>query len=96
MKHTFKITLIIIAMFLVAQVIGLYVTDYFLAEDKLPLNIERPEVQEGSSFVVIFFFILIATALALVLLKFELFKVWKIWFLLSVFFTLAISWSAFM
>jgi len=96
MKHTFKVTLIILALFLGAQVIGLYVTDHFIDEKYLPLNIERPEVNEGTSFIVIFVFILLATGLALLLLKFSLFRLWKMWFLLSVFFTLAISWSAFM
>ena len=95
MKLTFKVTLIILALFFVAQVIGLYVTDHFMDEDVLPLNIERPEIRESTSFVTIFVFILIATVITLLLMRWELFKIWKFWFLLSVFFTLAISWSAF-
>jgi presenilin-like A22 family membrane protease len=96
MKHTLKVTLIILLLFFVAQVIGLYVTDHFALTESLPLNIERPQVQENTSFIMIFVFIIIATALALLLMRLELFKVWKFWFLLSVFFTLTISWSAFM
>jgi len=96
MKHSLQVTLILLALFLCAQVVGLYVTDHFLEETDLPLNIERPQVQEGTSFIMIFIFILIATLLALLLLRFALFKLWKFWFLLSIFFTLAVSWSAFM
>ncbi len=74
---------------------GLYVTDAYQAEEALPLDIERPDLDEQTSFASIFLFILIATVLALLLLKFELFTIWKLWFLLSVFFTLLVSFAVF-
>ena len=96
MKHTLKVTLIILGIFLLAQLVGLYVTDHFSIQDQLPMNIERPEVSETGSFFTLLIFIFLATALALLLIKFALFKIWKFWFLLSVFFTLTVTWSAFM
>jgi presenilin-like A22 family membrane protease len=95
MKHSMQVTLLLLALFFATQVIGLYIANAYQAEEALPLDIERPELDEQTSFVSIFLFILLATVLALLLLKFELFTVWKFWFLLSVFFTLMISFAVF-
>jgi len=107
MKHTLQITLILVAVFLVSQGVGLYVVDsYFdhealaetgeLAYGDLPLSIERPEIEEGQSFIYILVAILIGTVLLLLLIKFKKMTLWRIWFLLAVVLTLAIAFSAFM
>ena len=88
MKHNLKIISILLGLFLLAQFVGLLVTSSYIQVDDLPLGIERPEVNEKTSFVPIFIFILIATALVFVLLRFKLFRLWKLWFLLSVGFVL--------
>ena len=95
MKHNLKIISILLGLFLVAQFIGLLVTNSYIQVDELPLGIERPEIDEKTSFVPIFIFILIATALVLVLLRFKLFRLWRLWFFLSVFFCLTVSFAAF-
>ena len=95
MKHNLKIISILLGLFLLAQFVGLLVTSSYIQVDDLPLGIERPEVNEKTSFVPIFIFILIATALVFVLLRFKLFRLWKLWFLLSVFFCLTVSFAAF-
>lgn len=95
MKHTWYITAILLLLFLVAQLIGLAVTAEYIIDDGLPLGIERPELNEKTSFIPVFIFILVATVIILVLLKFKLFKLWKFWFLLSVFFCLTVSFNAF-
>ncbi len=95
MKHTWQITLILLLFFLIAQFIGLAVTAEYIIDDDLPLGIERPEIEESTSFIPVFVFILVATVLVLVLLKFKLFRLWKFWFLLSVFFCLTVSFNAF-
>lgn len=63
--------------------------------EELPYGIERPEIKEKTSYIQIFFAIAIATALALILLKLQAFRLWKLWFFLSVFFTLLIAFNAF-
>ncbi len=97
MKHNLNITLFLIALFLSAHLIGLYVIKHYLPkESQLPLNIEKPEFKENTSYIPIFITIIVATVLALVLIRFRAFKIWKIWFFFSVFITLSISFSAFM
>ncbi len=95
MKHNFKVVFIVLGLFLLAQFVGLYVAnDYFDVED-LPLGLERPEMNEDSSFLSIMVFILIATFLVFILLKFKLWKLWKAWFFIAVFYCLTLSFSVF-
>ena len=95
MKHTPRITFVLLALFLSAQIMGLIVTSHYLKVTSLPLNIERPEVDQTTSFLPILILVILATALALVLFRFKMFRVWRIWYLLSVWFTLTISLAAF-
>ena len=95
MKHNYKVIGIILGLFLLAQVVGLYVSNYYYSVDDLPLGLERPEVQEETSFVTIFVFIVVATIMVLLLLKFQLWKLWKFWFLIAVFYCLTLSFSTF-
>lgn len=63
--------------------------------DDLPYAIERPDIEAKTSYIPIIFSILVATFLALLLIRFEARILWKIWFFLSVWFTLAIAFNAF-
>ena len=95
MKHNYKVIAIVLGLFLLAQVVGLYVAnDYYSVED-LPLGLERPELDESSSFVFLFVFVLVATILVLLLLKFKLWRLWKIWFFFALFYCLTLSFSVF-
>ena len=94
MKHNLKITIILVLLFLAAQLIGLIVINHYISND-LPLNIEKPEMEESTSFVSIIIGILIATILAFILIRFKAMKLWKIWFFISVVFCLIISFGAF-
>ena len=123
MKHTLKITLILVFLFLLTQLTGLSVISNYItvenvveevetineqgevvieeiiveqqAWEMLPYDIERPELEERGSYLAIIISILIATFLALLLIKFEAKILWKIWFFLSVLFTLSIAFNAF-
>jgi presenilin-like A22 family membrane protease len=66
-----------------------------IVEKQLPLNIERPQFEEKTSYLPIFFIILISTIIALIFVKFKLFRLWKFWFFLSIALTLTIAFSAF-
>ncbi len=95
MKHTFNVTFFLLLLFFLAQVLGLIISSYYSTND-LPMNIERPQIDPEYSYITVFLIILLSTAIALVLLKFKLYIIWKIWFFLSVFLTLLISFNVFL
>ncbi|MBI2499124.1 hypothetical protein HYV88_02685 [Candidatus Woesearchaeota archaeon] len=94
MKHNLNVTLLLVSMFFVAQLIGLYVTNYYLLKE-LPLGIERPEFNPQTSYIPVFAIILVATLIAVVIAMLRFVRLWKSWFFLSVIFVLSISLSAF-
>ena len=107
MKHTLQITLLLVFLFFISQVVGLAVTNAYIdhattAETgnvtfvSLPFNIERPPVEQKSSFLFIITAILIGTVLVLLLIKFKKILFWKIWFFMAVVLCLSIAFSAFM
>lgn len=93
MKHDIKITILLIFLFIIAQLIGLFVVNKFL--DNLPYGIEKPQIEEKTSYITTFITIIILTFFIYMLLKLKLFFLWKIWFLLAVIFSLSISFSSF-
>ena len=112
MKHTWKITLLLVFIFFITQVIGLAITSKYISTEEyidpetktitkeivpedLPYNLERPEIEESTSYIWIIAAIIIGTSLLLLLVKFRKMVLWKLWFLLAVFFTMAIAFSAF-
>jgi presenilin-like A22 family membrane protease len=106
MKHTFKITLFLIALFFAAQVVGLEAVRRSIDIAKFsetgnvsytPLmgNISRPEVGPTSSVLWIFAAIIIGTIIVFILMFFRQRRVWKVWFLLSVVVTLSFAFYAF-
>mgnify|MGYP001284640421 CR=1 FL=1 len=106
MKHTLKITLILVFIFFITQVIGLSITNKYIDHktivetgevtfEALPYNLERPQIEESTSYIWILSAIIIVTLLMLVLIKFRKMNLWKLWFFLAVFFTMAIAFSAF-
>jgi len=95
MKHRLWVIALLLLFFFLAQIIGLLVTVHYGDDGTLPLGIERPEIDPSSSYLPLFLVLLVATGLALLLLHFRLFLLWRIWFLLSIFLTLVISLNAF-
>jgi len=106
MKHTLKVTLLLVFLFFTAQVIGLIITNAYIDHKatlekgevkfvNLPYDIERPPVEQRSSFIFILAAVLIGTVLVLLLIKFEKTVLWKVWFFLAVVLSLSIAFSAF-
>jgi len=95
MKHTFKVTSIILLLFLATQLLGLVIVKQYLPRETLPFNIEKPQIDEKTSFIPIFITIILATVIAIVLIRFSAIRLWKLWFFLSVLFTLVVAFSAF-
>ena len=84
MKHNLKITLIILAMFLITQFIGLYVVNHYIVQSNpLPYGMETPVIVNNSGFqylpsiIIAFIF---AIVLLIILTKFNLGVVLKLWF----------------
>ncbi|MFH1324868.1 MAG: presenilin family intramembrane aspartyl protease [Nanoarchaeota archaeon] len=107
MKHTISVTFMLVMLFFVAQVVGLLVTNGYIDHEatketgkvmfvNLPYDIERPPMDEKSSFVFIITAVIIGTLLVLLLVKFKRTFLWKVWFFLAVVLCLSISFSAFM
>jgi len=110
MKHDFKITLVLVALFFLAQVIGLVVVNAYidvqateetgnLTFEELPAigtyEFERPDIEEEASFAYIFGAIIVATIILLILIKYAKPIIWKVWFFLAVSLTLFIAFGAF-
>lgn len=112
MKHTLKITLLMLSIFFITQIVGLAITkeyinvrEYIHPETKavtkeivsedLPYNIERPKVEESTSYIWIVIAILIGTLFLLLLIKYKMIGFWKLWFFVAVLFTMSIALSAF-
>lgn len=106
MKHTLKITLLLALIFFISQVVGLAITNEYIdhkttAEtgnvtwQALPYNLERPPVEESTSYIWIISAILIGTFLLYLLIKFKKINLWKLWFFFAVLLTLAVAFSAF-
>lgn len=99
MKHNLKITIVLLAMFLVTQFIGLYVVNHYSDKD-LPLGLETPEVQGASEYNNIFISIIIAFVVAIgilfLLTHFKSEFILKLWFFSVVAIALTISINSFM
>ena len=95
MKHTFNVTFIILGLFLLSQFIGLIILTKLHQDETLAFGIQRPELEKGTSFIHVFVIILLVTAIALIIARFNAVRLWKLWFFLSIFIVLTIALSAF-
>ncbi len=106
MKHTLKITIILITLFLLTQVVGLATIKEYIQVKKTEEGIfiqhqetifgPQPEIKQKSySAIPIVIAVLIGTAFLFILIRFKLGKLWKFWFFLAVFFTLSVSFDVY-
>lgn len=96
MKYNVKVILLIVFLYLSAIIIGSYVTSVYLEKEFLPFGFETPEIEEHDyTFIPLMIFITIAIFLSLLLIKFNMSHLWRLWFFLSILLTLTISFGAF-
>lgn len=101
MKHNLKITFFLLAMFIVTQLIGLYVVDHYLSKDnELPYGMKPPAAEKESDFFTAFLpSIIIAFVIAIFILfilsKFNAEFILKAWFFIVIIIALGISFSSF-
>lgn len=96
MKHNFKITALLLAMFLVTQLIGLFVVNNYLADTaKLPYGMEPPEdvAPRSVSELVLSFAIAFAVVVVIMLLltKYRAETFLRIWFFIVVILAMGIT-----
>src|SRR3989338_5568733 len=110
MKHTLKITIILVSLFLLAQIVGLAIINKYIqpklnAEGKTEIIHadtflgEQPKLEDSQkkySAVSITIAILIGTAILFLLIRFRLGKVWKLWYFISVWIALALASEVFL
>ena len=103
MKHSVKVTIILLLIFLSSQLFGLFTLNNDLKavidtsgkvesiQYSEPVIGERPQVKSDTAFVYILFAVLIGTLILLFLIKFKQVKIWKTWFFLAVFMSIAVT-----
>jgi len=108
MKHTLKITLLIVALFLIAQLVGLATVNRHIQvfEDVQTgaITIEHPDTLLGppaevkyksASFLLIALLVLIGTGLLLLLIRYRVYRLWKLWFFIAVWATMAVAFGVY-
>src|SRR3989344_3384030 len=90
MKHTLRITVLLVLLFLIAHFLGLIILNEYTTE-QLPLGLEPPEIEETTSFIPVFVGIIIATLFMLLIVKLRSMAFWKFWFFIPVFNLFSIS-----
>ncbi len=66
-----------------------------VVSEDLPYNLERPEIDESTSYIWITIAVIIGTLLLLLIIRFKKINLWKFWFFFAVFFTIAIAFAPF-
>ncbi|MBN1644828.1 hypothetical protein JW851_02170 [Candidatus Woesearchaeota archaeon] len=108
MKHSLKITILLVFIFLCAQIIGLFITNNYIDQDAskdgelvwkpLPalggISIARPDIAPKMSFLYILGAILVGTVLILLIIHWGKVLLWKLWFFVAITVCLHIAFSA--
>jgi presenilin-like A22 family membrane protease len=99
MKHNLKITALLLAMFVITQLIGLYVVNYYSADDKvLPFGLEPPKPETTSDYTsllsAIVFAFIFAIFFMFFLTKFKWKFILKAWFFVVIAMALSLSFIA--
>ncbi len=109
MKHHHAIIGILISMFILAQVIGLVVMNKYVDIEKSKesgsvmfrdlqiagTELERPEIEASTSFLYMMFGVLVGTAMLLLIIRWNIAFLWKLWFFMAVLICLSLSFGAF-
>lgn len=90
MKHNIKVTIILLGMFIIAQIIGIYASNFYLVDGvKLPYGFDNQVPSENErtpSFYAQFFTSLVVSFIIAILLVFILMKIKFLWFIRAWFF----------
>jgi presenilin-like A22 family membrane protease len=102
MKHPISTTALLVLLFFAAQLIGLALLAINITDVTMTNGVrtvthgetalgERPQTTGGESLLFLVIGVAIGTALVLLLIKFKVFGLWKLWFLVAVWFSTTIA-----
>ncbi|MFH1589118.1 MAG: presenilin family intramembrane aspartyl protease [archaeon] len=102
MKHNWNVTVIILFVFFLTQVVGLYLVNQdittvqevngtMVVEHQETAIGPRPETQGFGSFLYLAIAVIVGTILVLLIIKYKKMIVWKAWFFLAIFFAISIA-----
>jgi len=106
MKYNLKVTLLLVLLFVAAQLVGLILVNGSIQQvvttpggevviEHSDTPIERPPTEGVGSFVYILIGIAFATLLLLLIIRLRLYAVWKVWFFLAVWLTVTVALSVY-
>lgn len=97
MKHPWKITAILLAMFFVTQLIGLFViSNYAGQEEKIPYGLAPPkDIAPATSLLSIVVAIAFAVVLILILMRFKVELILRLWFFVVILLSIGITINSF-
>lgn len=103
MKHRIDITVVLILVFILSQVFGLFITSNYInisekgdiGFEELPFNMERPDIEQNYTFLYIIFGVILGTILLLVLIKYKQSNLWKLWYGFAVILSLIVALTGF-
>jgi len=107
MKYNLRVTLMLVTLFLAAQLVGLFLVNGSIQEivttpggqvviEHSETPIERPPTEGAGSFAYILIGVAFATLLLLLIIRLKLFFVWKAWFFLAVWLTVTVALSVYL
>jgi presenilin-like A22 family membrane protease len=107
MKHTVPVTALLLTVFVLAQITGLFLINKSVEEVKMVNDTivveysstavgERPQTSGAGSFVYILFGIGIGTMILLLIVKYGKVNIWKLWFFLAVWLSMSIAFGVVM
>ncbi|MBI5803072.1 hypothetical protein HY448_00070 [Candidatus Pacearchaeota archaeon] len=98
MKHKIKITFILVFMFVVAQLIGIYVVNHYSSHE-LPLGFQIPDIEEEKHFNELLFSMVLGFTFIIILvfflMKFNVEFILRLWFFSVVAIALFLSFNVF-
>ncbi len=94
MKHNLKISLLLILLFIATHLIGFAILNSYTTQ-ALPFNVQPPAIEQETSYIPLFIAILATTGLAMLLMYFNAIRMWRYWFVLSVWVCLTLAFAAF-
>ena len=98
MKHNLKITAILLSMFILTQLIGIYVVNYYSSENAmLPFDLDSQQIDSSNPGVLpsIIFAFIIAIFILFLFMKLHLKFILRAWFFLVMALSLAIAFNVF-
>ncbi|HLD12210.1 MAG TPA: presenilin family intramembrane aspartyl protease [Candidatus Nanoarchaeia archaeon] len=95
MKHSLSVSLLLVGLFVLAQVVGLFVVQGY-ASQSLPLGLQPPALDPDTSFISLLGTVIVLSLVVWLLMRFRFGFLWKFWFFISLTLVLTVALAAFL